>query len=127
MPGRSERWGFWGAISGPPIYLEQAELWRLLCLVHIRDEPVLLGEAAETLPGLEHLRLVVLHVLVRPCRVPRARQLRGLVDGDARRAAGDVVGDLIAGLDGPAAGHGQLVGGRRRPQARIQALAVDFE
>src|SRR5437660_1773998 len=117
----------YGGHFGAPIYLEQAELRRLRCLIHIRDEPVLLGEAAEALPGLEHLRLVVLHVLVGARRVPRARQLRGLVDGHARRAPGDVVGDLIAGLDGPAARHGQLVCGRRGPQARGQALAVDFE
>src|SRR3989442_12023014 len=39
--------------------------------------------------GLEHFRLVVLHVLVRTGGVPQARQLRRLVDRDARRAARD--------------------------------------
>src|SRR5213592_3330783 len=77
--------GVWGAISGPPIFLEEAELRRLRRVVHIGDEPVLLGEAAEALPGLEHFRLVVLHVLVRTGGVPQARQLRRLVDRDARR------------------------------------------
>src|SRR5437773_8318332 len=119
--------GVWGAISGPPISLEEAELRRLRRVVHIGDEPLLLGEAAEALPGLEHFRLVVLHVLVRTGGVPQARQLRRLVDGDARRAARDVIGDLIAGLDRAAARRGQLVGGGRGPQAGREALPINFE
>src|SRR3989441_12333 len=125
--GATSGWGVWGAISGPPMSLEEAELRRLRRVVHIGDEPVLLGEAAEALPGLEHFRLVVLHVLVRTGGVPQARQLRRLVDGDARRAARDVIGDLIAGLDRAAARRGQFVGGGRRPQAGREALPVDFE
>src|SRR3989442_15841474 len=77
--------------------------------------------------GLEDFRLVVLHVLVRTGGVPQARQLRRLVDRDARRAARDVIGDLIAGLDRAAARRGQLVGGGPGPHAGPDALPVNFE
>src|SRR5438093_8323277 len=126
-PGRPNRLGGRGGPSSPPIFLEEAELRRLRRVVHIGDEPLLLGEAAEALPGLEHFRLVVLHVLVRTGGVPQARQLRRLVDRDARRAARDVIGDLIAGLDRAAARRGQLVGGGRGPQAGREALPINFE
>src|SRR2546427_703136 len=115
------------AAPGSRSRLEEAQLRRLRGVVDIGNEAVLLGEAAQTLPRLEDLRLVVLDVLVRARPVPEARQLRDVADGHPRRATGHVVGDLVAGLHRPAAPRGQLVGGRRRPEAGRDALAIDFE
>src|SRR5262249_23720019 len=47
-----------------------------------------------------------------------------LVDGDVHAPAGDVVSDLVAGLQGAAGGRGQLVRRRRTPSAGGDLLSI---
>src|SRR5438128_5589289 len=98
-----------------------------LGLLDVRLEPVELGERAEALPDLTHLGLVVFDVLVGARRIPLAGELRVLVDRHAGAAAGNVVRDLVAGLeDAPRRGR-QFVRRSDRPRARADLLTVGVE
>src|SRR5262249_51720960 len=92
-----------------------------------RPQAVELGEGAEAVPDLAHLRLVVLDILVRARRVPQARKLGVLVDRHTRAATSDVVGDLVPGLHHTPGGAGQLVRGRGRAPARADLLAIELD
>src|SRR5262249_15010246 len=88
---------------------------------------LVLGERPEARPDFCHLRLVVLHVLVGMLGVPVAEQTRVLIDGDVDAAAGDVIGDLIAWLPGPAGGRRELVRRCGTPGTCGDLVAVGLE
>src|SRR5262249_44739616 len=92
-----------------------------------RPQAVELGEGAEAVPDLAHLRLAVLHILVRARRIPQARELGVLVDRHTRAATSDVVGDLVPGLHRAPGGAGQLVRRRRRASAGADLLAIELD
>src|SRR5712691_8068426 len=104
---------------------EEGELG--LGLLDVRSEPVELGERAEALPDLTHLGLVVLDVLVGARRIPLAGELRVLVDRHADAAAGDIVRDLVAGLEDASRRGRQFVRRSDRPRARADPLTVGVE
>src|SRR2546425_9824632 len=108
-----------------PTRSKQTELG--LGLLDVRPEPVELGERAEALPDLTHLGLVVLDVLVGARRIPLAGELRVLVDRHAGAAAGNVVRDLVAGLEDASRRGRQFVRRSDRPRARADPLAVGVE
>src|SRR3990167_7726474 len=119
--------GGMGGARSPPCTSEERELALRRRLLREGAEPLLLGEGPEAFPDLMHLGLVILGILVGPRGVPVGQQTGVLVHGDVGAPPRDVVGDLIARLERPSRGDRELPGGRHRPRAGPDALAVGFD
>src|SRR3989442_9919184 len=136
FPGRSERWGVWGAISGPPITSEQR---RELCTDHLVGEGAdMLGADRAVARDEERLRHAVDAVVHRDLAAAVARVGKGEAEVADELAPGLVgVLDVDADHDHAALAvrapgaleHRRLVVARgvapRRPQVQDDHLAPE--
>src|SRR3972149_4257853 len=97
---------------------------RRLARLHDGTEPVLLDEGSELLREVAELGEVIRGVLVGCSRIPGRGEPGALVDLDPGPRAGDVVGELIAGLVGARGPECQLVERAGVPLSRRDLLLV---